>query len=85
MWPLLLALVALGISRMRDRDMPLWRLLLLPVILTGVSVTTTMSAQMTGSTLAAAIAGALAGLFAGLWSMRAVPVVMIRSPRDQHG
>lgn len=80
-WPLLLALVALGVSRMRDRDMPLWRLLLLPVILTGVSLTTTMSAQMTGSTLAAAIAGASAGLFAGLWSMRAVPVVMLPGNR----
>ena len=71
-WPLLLALVALGVSRMRDREVPVWRLWLLPTVLAGIAVMSIIGAPMSGPGLSAAIAGGLAGLAAGWWSMRAV-------------
>jgi uncharacterized membrane protein len=63
-WPLLVALVALGISRMREREMPVWRLLLLPVILVSVSVLTALF----GGLNAAALLALSAGMASGPWS-----------------
>jgi uncharacterized membrane protein len=80
-WPLLVAVIALGVSRMRDRDLPLWRLILLPLVLSCVSLLSTISGHLNASVLAAVMAGALAGLFAGLWSMRAVPVGLLSGNR----
>lgn len=84
-WPLLVALIALGVSRMRDRDMALWRLLLLPVIMAGLSVFTAVvmmvGSQFTGLSLAAAMAGAVAGTLAGWWSLRNSPAIFLEGNR----
>lgn len=66
-WPLLMALIALGVSRMRDREMPVWRLLLLPAILSSVSVLGIIARDLSGGELSASLAGAVAGLLAGGW------------------
>lgn len=76
-WPLLIALIALGVSRRRDREMAVWRLLLLPAILAGLSVFMAVSSQLTGSGLAAALAAAMAGAFAGWWSLRKAPAMLL--------
>ncbi|AKH99484.1 putative membrane protein [Hoeflea sp. IMCC20628] len=68
-WPLLVALIGLGISRMRDRDMPLWRLMLLPVILVASSLITALTGQTSGSGLAALMSGLALGALAGWWSL----------------
>jgi len=73
-WPLLAALIALGVSRMRDRDMPMWRLLLPSAILAGLSLLHVFTGEKSAPILAATLAGATAGLMAGWWSMRAVSV-----------
>ena len=73
-WPLLVVLIALGTSRMRDRDMPVWRLMLLPVILTAVLLVNALAGQMSVPVLAAMLAGVIAGLMAGWWSMRSLSI-----------
>jgi uncharacterized membrane protein len=73
-WPLLVALVALGISRMREREMPVWRLLLLPVILVSVSVLTALFGGLNAAALLALSAGMALGAMVGWWTMRDVEV-----------
>jgi uncharacterized membrane protein len=73
-WPLLVALVALGISRMREREMPVWRLLLLPVILVSVSVLTALFGGLNAAALLALSAGMAVGAMVGWWTMRDVEV-----------
>lgn len=73
-WPLLAALIGLGVSRMRDREMLAWRLMLLPAIVLGISVLTSLSGPMTGTAMAALPAGLVAGAAAGWWSMRMTAV-----------
>jgi uncharacterized membrane protein len=73
-WPLLVALVALGISRMREREMPVWRLLLLPVILVSVSVLTALFGGLNAAALLALTAGMAVGGMVGWWTMRDVEV-----------
>ena len=73
-WPLLVVLVALGISRMRDREMPVWRLLLLPGILVSVSVLTAFFGGLNAAALLALTAGMVLGAMAGWWTMRDVEV-----------
>ncbi|MCO6407141.1 DUF2306 domain-containing protein [Hoeflea alexandrii] len=73
-WPLLVALVALGISRMRDREMPVWRLLLLPAFLVSVSVLTVFFGGLNAAALLALTAGMVLGAMAGWWTMRDVEV-----------
>jgi uncharacterized membrane protein len=73
-WPLLVALVALGISRMREREMPVWRLLLLPVILVSVSVLTALFGGFNAAALLALSAGMAVGAMVGWWTMRDVEV-----------
>jgi uncharacterized membrane protein len=73
-WPLLVALVALGISRMREREMPVWRLLLLPAILVSVSVLTTLFGGLNAAALLALSAGIALGAMVGWWTMRDVEV-----------
>jgi uncharacterized membrane protein len=80
-WPLLVALIALGVSRMRDREMPVWRLLLLPVILSSVSVLGIIARDLSSAGLSASLAGAVAGLLAGSWSLRGVAVVRLAGNR----
>lgn len=80
-WPLLVALVALGVSRLREREMPVWRLLLLPAILSTVSVLGIIARDLSGAELGASLAGAVAGLLAGGWSMRGVAVVRLARNR----
>ncbi len=80
-WPLLVALIALGASRMREREMPVWRLLLLPAALVAVSMFSLVSGQASGTQLSAAMAGVLAGLLAGWWSMRSAAVVRLSGSR----
>ena len=84
-WPLLVALIALGISRMRDREMPVWRLMLLPAILAGSSVLTALigglSGQLTSSGLAAMGIGLGLGMAAGWMSLRAVVVTRLAGNR----
>ncbi len=57
--------------------MAVWRLLLLPAILAGLSVFMAVSSQLTGSGLAAALAAAMAGAFAGWWSLRKAPAMLL--------
>jgi hypothetical protein len=73
-WPLLVALVALGISRMREREMPVWRLLLLPAILVSVSVLTALFGGLNAAALLALSAGMALGAMVGWWTMRDVEV-----------
>jgi uncharacterized membrane protein len=73
-WPLLAVLIALGISRMRDREMPVWRLLLLPAILVSVSVLTAVFGGLNVAALLALSAGMTLGAMAGWWTMRDVEV-----------
>jgi uncharacterized membrane protein len=73
-WPLLGALVALGISRMREREMPVWRLLLLPAILVSVSVLTALFGGLNAAALLALSAGMALGAMVGWWTMRDVEV-----------
>jgi len=77
-WPLLVGLIALGISRMRDREMPVWRLMLLPAMLAGSSVLTALigglNGQLDSSGLAAMGIGLGLGMAAGWMSLRAVMV-----------
>lgn len=73
-WPLLVALVALGISRMREREMPVWRLLLLPALLVSVSVLTTLFGGLNAAALLALSAGMALGAMVGWWTMRDVEV-----------
>jgi uncharacterized membrane protein len=73
-WPLLVALVALGISRMREREMPVWRLLLLPALLVSVSVLTTLFGGLNAAALLALSAGIALGAMVGSWTMRDVEV-----------
>jgi len=80
-WPLLAALIALGVSRMRDREMPVWRLLLLPAVLVAMSLFILGSGQISGTQLSAAMAGALAGLLAAWWSMRSAVIVRLEGNR----
>ena len=80
-WPLLIALIALGVSRMREREMPVWRLLLLPAILMAVSLISLISGEVTGADLSAAMAGAVFGLLAGWWSMRFAAVARLAGNR----
>lgn len=80
-WPLLIALIALGVSRLRDREMPVWRLLLLPAILSSVSVLGIIARDLSGAELSVSLAGAVAGLLAGAWSMRGVAVVRLAGNR----
>lgn len=84
-WPLLIALIALGASRMRDREMAVWRLMLLPVIMVGLSmftaVVTMLGSQFTGLSLAAAMAAAVAGTLAGWWSLRHSPAILLEGNR----
>lgn len=76
-WPLLVALIALGVSRLRDREMPVWRLLLLPAILIGISVVTVLAGGSGLARLVAMTAGLAAGAVAGWASMRNVKVVRL--------
>jgi len=84
-WPLLVALIALGISRMRDREMPVWRLMLLPAILAGSSLLTaligSLSGQLNSSGLAAMGIGLGLGMAAGWMSLRAVAVTRLAGNR----
>lgn len=80
-WPLLVALIALGGSRMRDREMAIWRLMLLPAILGAMSVFMAVNSQLAGSSVAAAIAGAVAGGFTGWWSLRNTPAMLLGGNR----
>jgi uncharacterized membrane protein len=73
-WPLLVALVALGISRMREREMPVWRLLLLPALLVSVSVLTALFGGLNAAALLALSAGMALGAMVGWWTMRDVEV-----------
>lgn len=73
-WPLLVVLVALGISRMRDREMPVWRLLVLPAILIPISVLTALFGGMTATALLALTAGIVLGATTGWWTMRDLDV-----------
>jgi uncharacterized membrane protein len=69
-WPLLVVLVALGISRMRDREMPVWRLLLLPSILISVSLITAVFGGLDAAAVLALTAGMALGAMTGWWTMR---------------
>lgn len=80
-WPLLVVLVALGISRMRDREMPVWRLLLLPGILVSVSVLGAFFGGLNAATLLALTAGMALGAMAGWWTMRDVEVERLSGNR----
>lgn len=71
-WPLLVALIALGTSRTRDREMPVWRLLLLPVILVSISVITAVLGGLDAAALLALTAGMAFGAMTGWWTMRDV-------------
>jgi uncharacterized membrane protein len=71
-WPLLVVLVALGISRMRDREMAVWRLLLLPSILSSVSLITAVFGGLDAAALLALTAGMALGAMTGWWTMRDV-------------
>ena len=80
-WPLLVALIALGVSRIRERDLPVWRLLLLPAILAGMSLVTALSGQIgSGGLLVLAAAGAL-GAFCGWISLRGLVPVRLAGGR----
>jgi len=80
-WPLLVALIALGISRMRDREMPVWRLMLLPAMLVSSSLLTALIGSLSGSSLAAMGIGLGLGMTSGWMSLRAVPVVLLAGNR----
>lgn len=80
-WPLLVALIALGVSRLRDREMPAWRLLLLPAILIGISVVTVLAGGPGLARLVAMAAGLAAGAVAGWASMRNVEVARLNDGR----
>ncbi|WP_394688328.1 DUF6622 family protein [Hoeflea sp.] len=80
-WPLLVALIALGASRMRDREMAVWRLMLLPVIMAGLSAFMMVGSQLTGLSLAAAVAALVAGTLAGWWSLRHSSAILLEGNR----
>ena len=80
-WPLLVVLVALGISRLRDREIPVWRLLLLPVILVSVSVLGAFFGGLNAGALVALTAGRALGARAGWWTMRDVEVERLAGNR----
>lgn len=71
-WPLLMALIALGVSRLRDREMPVWRLLLLPAILIGISMITVLIGGLNAASLVAMATGLGLGAIAGWATMRNV-------------
>lgn len=80
-WPLLVALIALGVSRMRDREMPAWRLLLLPAILIGISMITALVGGLNAASLVAMATGLGLGAIAGWATMRNVVVVRLAGNR----
>lgn len=80
-WPLLVALIALGISRMRDREMPVWRLMLLPAMLLGSMLITLLTGSLNGFGLAAMAAGLGLGLAAGWMSQRRVEATRLDGNR----
>ena len=71
-WPLLIGLIVLGISRMRDREMPVWRLMLLPAALTVSTLVTLLLGGLGVSGLIAVVSGLGLGLAVGWMTMRAV-------------
>lgn len=80
-WPLLIGLIALGVSRMRDRVMPLWRLMLLPAALTVSTFVTLLAGGLGVSGLAAVATGLGLGLAVGWLTMRAVVTTRLAGNR----
>ena len=80
-WPLLVALIALGVSRMRDREMPVWRLMLLPAALSVSMLVTILVAGLSVSGLAALVTGLSLGLGIGWMSLRAVVATRLSGNR----
>ncbi|PHR22784.1 MAG: hypothetical protein COA37_11235 [Hoeflea sp.] len=80
-WPLLIGLIALGVSRMRDRVMPLWRLMLLPAALTVSTFVTLLAGGLSVSGLAAVAIGLGLGLAVGWMTMRGVVTTRLAGNR----
>ena len=80
-WPLLAALMLLGLSRARAREMPVWRLMIIPAVLTSLTVIHSVTGPWNASSAAAQLAGLLAGAITGWWSMRAVEAVRLAGNR----
>jgi uncharacterized membrane protein len=80
-WPLLAGLIVLGISRMRDREMPVWRLMLLPALLLGSMLITVLSGSLSVSRLAAMAVGLALGMAAGWMSLRGLEVERLEGNR----
>lgn len=80
-WPLLAAFILLGLSRAREREMPLWRLVIIPAVLTGLALLHAVTAPWSTSSASAFLTGLLAGSLTGWWSMRAVEAVRLPGNR----
>lgn len=76
-WPLLVALIVLGVSRMRDRVLPMWRLMLLPALLLVSILLPIVAGGINASGLSAMAAGLGLGLAAGWMTMRSVVVTRL--------
>lgn len=69
-WPLLLYVLYVGWSASRDRVVPLWRLLVMPVVFAVLAVSNLLSAGPSGFGLLAFAAGAVGGAGVG-WAVAA--------------
>ncbi|SOE13428.1 uncharacterized membrane protein [Hoeflea halophila] len=80
-WPLLIALIALGVSRMRDRVLPVWRLMLLPALLMVAMLLPVLTGGIDASGLSAMAAGLGLGLAAGFMTMRSAVATRLEGNR----
>lgn len=80
-WPLLIGLIVLGVSRMRDREMPVWRLMLLPAALVISTLVTLLLGGLGVSGLVAVASSLGLGLAVGWMTMRAVTAMRLAGNR----
>lgn len=80
-WPLILYGLFIGWSRTRDRIVSPWRLLVLPMLITGLALYNLVASGISAAGLAGVACGAVTGAFAGAAMARRKPATLLADGR----